>query len=177
MACDNHIDPEVSVIAKIPDNCNNDEDYHGKVSAVHNNSNDWKELYDRDEDGSEEEMHYGNNNDHSNCSTGYDASVVCDVKSPPKRKTGSKLMNLSVIDDLYLKLDYDNLILDKGVIDGLESSDYNECKTQPITTVVHSRKGFWVVTCSDYDKDEGKEGRFNIQQLALSEHETIMFPK
>ncbi len=26
MACDNHVDPEVSVIAKIPNNCDNDED-------------------------------------------------------------------------------------------------------------------------------------------------------
>ncbi len=26
MACDNHVDPDVSVIAKIPNNCDNDED-------------------------------------------------------------------------------------------------------------------------------------------------------
>ncbi len=59
----------------------------------------------------------------------------------------------------------------------MESSDYLEQKTPPITIKVRSRKGFLVVTCSDYNEDAGKEERFNIQQFAPSEHEIIILTK
>ncbi len=92
------------------------------VSTMHNNSDDGKELCDTDEDGNEEEIYYGYDNDHSDCNTGDDDSnselesdnddilsptVASAVKSSPKRKTGAKVINLPGIDDSHLKLDYD----------------------------------------------------------------------
>ncbi len=44
-------------------------------------------------------------------------------------------MTLPETDESHLILDYDYLIFDRGVIDGLESSNYQEQKTPPITSM------------------------------------------
>ncbi len=87
-----------------------------------------------------------------------------------------KGMGSPVIDNSHLNLDYDNLIFDRGIINGLELSEYNEGESPQITSVKHDRMGFRVVISSDCNDDSVIELEYNIQQLTPGKHETILVP-
>ncbi len=152
------------------DNDDDSDNNDGDVCANGVNADNGNDLVDTDEDGNEEEVIVANDGDNYECSNEEGASNLeedCDndgglsdkddedincnilshtiasvVKSPPKKKGVVKVMSLPKIDNSHLKLDYDNLIFNREVIDGLESSKFDEAKPQQITSVKHAGKEF-----------------------------------
>ncbi len=157
---DNNIDPEVSVIAKIPDNdIDNDDDSDnndGKVSSTGVNTDNNNDLVNTDEDGNEEEV------------------IVAKDSGNSKYRMEE---GASTFKEYCENNDYDNLIFNREVIDIFESSQYNKGKPRQNTSVKHAGKAFSVVIGLGFNEYSVREVECNIQQSTHSKYETILVPK